>query len=226
MLSCVQPGTLVTLVAPSGGVTGDVPVKIGGLVVIPVADAEEGALFAAYLSGVFKLAKVDGVAFLAGRWLKWDVSAGECVLNATATADFNVGRVRKAVGTTDTEVELVVEDRLRRSHIAKMPITDVSAASDSALETAPFDGLVTRVFSKLLAAITVADANLTPKIGATAITGAALVIAYTGSAVGDVDEAFPTALNVVAKGDTLVASSGGESTTSAGLNVYYEIEEL
>jgi predicted RecA/RadA family phage recombinase len=217
---------IVTLVAPSGGVTVDVPVKIGNLVVIPEITAAEGALFSGRTRGVFKLPKTASLALTAGRWVVWDVSAGKVDLLPDSTADFNLGRVRVDAASSDTEVEVVLTGAARRFEIVKVRIADVSAAADSDTGVAPFAGLITRVKHQLQGAITAADAVITPKIGSTAITGAAMTIANAGSAAGVVDSAFPTAANVVAEDDSLVMSSGGESSTSAAGDGYFVIEEL
>lgn len=108
--------------------------------------------------------------------------------------------------------------------VGPLRITDVSSASDSAVGVSPIAGKVVEVISVLQGAITVADSAVTPKIGSTPITGAGLTIAYNGSAAGDVDRAHPTAANAVVAGSTLVATSDGGSTTSAGLDVYFVIE--
>lgn len=227
MQSMKQPdNAIVTMVAPNGGVTKDVPVKIGSQVVIPIASASAGDDFAGYTRGVFKLPKVDSTELAAGVWVKWDVSAGECVLNQTASGDFDLGVVRKTAASSDTEVEVIVGGPARRKAIVEVDFTDVSAAGDSSINFAPFAGRITRTGTQLGGAITGADCVVAPKIGNTAITGGALTIAYSGSAAGDVDNAYPTAANVVAAGDLLKMTSGGESSTTATCKGFFEIEEL
>lgn len=112
----------------------------------------------------------------------------------------------------------------RKFVVGPLRITDVSASSDSELGWAPFAGKITKVWSVLGGAITGADAVVTPKIGSTAITGATLTIANSGSALGDVDVAHPTAANTVVFGSKLVASTDGASSTTATLDVFFEIE--
>lgn len=109
MKSCVQPdSTLLTMTAPVGGVTADVPVVIGGLCVVPVADADAGALFAGYTVGVFELPKATGVGtdFDAGDVVEWDASAAVCIANGGAAGDFDLGYVVAAVGVSDTTVKV------------------------------------------------------------------------------------------------------------------------
>jgi hypothetical protein len=108
--------------------------------------------------------------------------------------------------------------------VVKVSITDVSALSNSTTEPAPFSGFIRRVYSKLGGAITAADSTVTPKIGSTNITGAALTIANAGSAAGDIDFAHPTAANFVNAGDLLIAATDGASSTTATLDVFFLIE--
>lgn len=227
MLTMKQPDTgIVTLLAPSGGATKDVPMQIAGLVVVPIITAAEGALFSAYTRGVFKVPKSTAAAMVAGHWVKWDKSAANCTLIATAADDFNLGRVRSAVADTATEVEIIIEDRLRRSVNVILPIADVAAVADSAVKAAPFAGRITRFWSQLQGGAINGDAVVTGKIGATAITTGVLTLTASGSAAGDIDTAYPTALNIVAAGDLLVCSSDGGGSTSRAVDAYMEIEEL
>lgn len=83
----------------------------------------------------------------------------------------------------------------------------------------PFDGTVKEIRSIIPAAITTADAVLTAKIApvsaagvagtAVAITGGTITITQSGSAIGDVDFAKPTAARRVKKGDMITIESNG-----------------
>lgn len=89
-----------------------------------------------------------------------------------------------------------------------------SSASSSAFAYAPCKGRIVKMGTVIYNAITSADTNFTAAINGTAITGAAWVIANSGSAAGDADSAVPTAANVVKEGDTISwISDGGGSTT-------------
>ena len=93
-------------------------------------------------------------------------------------------------------------------------IPDISTADEVGVAS-PVAGRVVRVQSCIDAAITSADAVLTPKIGTTAMTGGAITVANAASAPFDVDESVPTAAHQVAAGDALrVATDGGSTTTS------------
>lgn len=88
---------------------------------------------------------------------------------------------------------------------------------------APRAGAITRVWSKLRAALATGDATLTGKIGATAITTGVVTITQAGSAAGDTDNADPTALNVVAEGDEISFTVGGANTAQVAAGVLVEI---
>lgn len=80
MENYVQPGSVLTLTAPSGGVVSGTPVTIGSIVVIPAVSAAEAATFSAQLVGTFEVPKVTGgsTAWTEGIPIYWDASAGKC----------------------------------------------------------------------------------------------------------------------------------------------------
>lgn len=81
----VQPGCVMEFTAPTGGVTVDVPVLIGGLFVIPTVTAAVGVRFNALLEGVFLLPKATGEVWTEGAPAYWDAA------NARASFDSSVG---------------------------------------------------------------------------------------------------------------------------------------
>jgi hypothetical protein len=102
-------------------------------------------------------------------------------------------------------------------HHVNGQMTDVSTAS-SAWVVSPCDGYIKAFYTVIATAITVADANVTLEIGGTAVTGSAIVVAQASAAAGDVDSAFPTALNYVRKGQAIEVVSDGASTTASIMN--------
>jgi len=70
-------GKVLNLVAPTGGVTKGVPVRIGDFFCIPQETAAVSVAFRGYVSGVFELVKDSGTAWTAGQAVYWDVSATE-----------------------------------------------------------------------------------------------------------------------------------------------------
>ena len=85
MKNYVVAEDVVQLTAPSGGVVGGTPVKIGSLIVIPEADTAVGLSFAANTNGVFVVPKATGQAWTEGVKLYWDNTA----FNFTTTSTSN-----------------------------------------------------------------------------------------------------------------------------------------
>lgn len=82
----VQPGCSMEFTAPSGGVTVNVPVLIGGLFVVPTVTAAATVRFNGLLEGVFTLPKATGEVWTEGAPAYWDVA------NARASFDSSVGQ--------------------------------------------------------------------------------------------------------------------------------------
>ena len=101
-------------------------------------------------------------------------------------------------------------------------ITDISTAS-STFVPIPDGGKVIKILTALQAVIATANGAITFEIGGTAITGGAITVAYSGSAVGDVDTAEPTAANEVAEGGTIEIITDGASTNAAVLYITFVI---
>ncbi len=81
---------------------------------------------------------------------------------------------------------------------------------------APVAGTITKLFWDLEGhAIAGADATLTGKIGANAITAGVITIPLAGSAIGNTGTQQPTAANVVAAGDRINFTGGGGNTNAA-----------
>jgi len=94
---------------------------------------------------------------------------------------------------------------------------DLKAADGSVYGfVAPCVGTITKVLSSLQGhALATGDATLTGKIGAVAITNGVVTITQAGSAIGDKDNATPTAANVVAAGDYVTFTVGGANDNAA-----------
>lgn len=95
----VQEGDTLTLTAPDGGVASSVPVVIGAIFAVPIADAEAGEDFAARVRGVYEIAKSSN-AFSAGQLAYWDKD--NSLVTSTATNNKLIGFAVQAAGTSDT----------------------------------------------------------------------------------------------------------------------------
>ena len=104
-------------------------------------------------------------------------------------------------------------------------IVDVSTADQIYIPVPTgFDGEVVEIRTAIDAAITVADATITPNIGGTAMTNGAITIATSGSAAGTTDVSYPTGARTVVPGDAIEIETDGGSTTTAKCNVTIVIQ--
>lgn len=109
-----------------------------------------------------------------------------------------------------------------KTKLVTVPIGDISAAGS--VWTAPgVAGTIVKVSNVIDAAITGADAGLTLEIGGTPVTEADITITQSGSAAGDVDQATPSALNVITATDAIEIVKDGLSSTASNGVVTLEI---
>jgi predicted RecA/RadA family phage recombinase len=98
----VQPGDVVTLTAPSGGVASGAGVVIGNLFAIATGAAAEGEQFEGQVTGCWRLPKAAGqIAEGAAVW--WDATPGE-VINTSAAGAYPIGTAIAGAATDDTSV--------------------------------------------------------------------------------------------------------------------------
>lgn len=95
-----QPGDVLTLTAPGGGVVSGGAYVVGGLFVIASTTAAAGQPFAAATVGVFTISKAPGQAWSEGQRLFWDAAAGRC--DTTPSAGIAVGAAAEAAETSAT----------------------------------------------------------------------------------------------------------------------------
>jgi predicted RecA/RadA family phage recombinase len=72
----VQPGEVLKLTAPSGGVVAGTPKLIGSIVVVPPVTAAQTVQFSAMVTGVATVAKATGATWSEGEKIYWDVGDG------------------------------------------------------------------------------------------------------------------------------------------------------
>jgi predicted RecA/RadA family phage recombinase len=75
MNNYVQPGEVLKLTAPTGGVVSGLAYKIGSLVVIATVTADQTLPFSALAIGVVEVLKVSAQAWTEGLKIYWDNSA-------------------------------------------------------------------------------------------------------------------------------------------------------
>lgn len=109
-----------------------------------------------------------------------------------------------------------------QSRFIQVQIEDISTAGQKFVVPG-FAGKIKKIWSVINGAIATADADLTAKIGGTAVTGGLITVATAGSAAGDVDEAVPTALNSFTDGDAIEIETDGASTNTVEVVVTLEV---
>jgi hypothetical protein len=96
-------------------------------------------------------------------------------------------------------------------------IPDVSTA-DTVYVVVPFAGTLTKVWTVLDDAITVADATVTVR-DHNGNSAGTITVAYSGSAAGDIDSLVPASNNTFTEGQRVRIQTDGASTTAALLTV-------
>lgn len=112
MQNFIQNGNTLTLTAPSGGVVSGAPYLIGGMLVVAVADVDEGDPFEGVCEGVFELAKNTTDTMNEGDEIYWDGTNEE--FTTTSSSNYLQGTcVEDADNTTS-----VVKVKLRGFAVA------------------------------------------------------------------------------------------------------------
>jgi predicted RecA/RadA family phage recombinase len=99
MRNFVQPGEVLTLTAPTGGVVSGGLYIIGGLAVVAAGDADAGDEFEGQRVGVFRLPKTAGTAWIEGQAVHWSGSAA----GVDETTGQQIGVAVTAAASGDTE---------------------------------------------------------------------------------------------------------------------------
>jgi predicted RecA/RadA family phage recombinase len=104
MRNFVQPGRVVTIIAPTGGVTAGAVVIVGAIVGIASTTQPAGAEVEVATEGVFDLAKVTADALPAGAVAKVVTSSG--LIGVAGTASIGWVLLTAAAGTSVVRVRL------------------------------------------------------------------------------------------------------------------------
>lgn len=89
MNNYIQPGKVITLTAPAGGVTSGGGYQIGQIFVVAANDADAAADFEGQTEGVFTLPKDNTQAWSEGDLLYWDATADE--VSTSADGNMRIG---------------------------------------------------------------------------------------------------------------------------------------
>lgn len=128
------------------------------------------------------------------------------------------------VTTVDTDTPDVIVARKPTDKVYLTSRIPSISTADEVYFYAPCAGTIVAIHSVLHGAIATADATLTGKIDGTAITGGAITVAYSGSAAGDADTVAPTALNVVAAGESIEVETDGACTNAEAVTITVVID--
>lgn len=90
MKTYVQPGNVVTLTAPAGGVVSGVPVKIGaGIFAIPTNTVAQTLKFSGVVAGVVDVPKVAAEPWTEGMLVWWNT--GSSLATSVSTSTMRIG---------------------------------------------------------------------------------------------------------------------------------------
>lgn len=104
MKNFIQPGCIVDVIVPSGGVVSGVPFLLGTVLCVPQTTAAATELVACAVNGVFELPKATGTTPAAGGICYWDDSAKKVTTAAASGANAIVGWFVNAGLTGDTTI--------------------------------------------------------------------------------------------------------------------------
>jgi predicted RecA/RadA family phage recombinase len=104
MKNYIQEGRMITVAAPTGGVTSGDGVVIGALFGVASKTAAEGETVTLATTGVFDLSKLASAVIAAGDAVAWDDTAKQ--VNAPATGRYPIGIAIEAAGNGATTVRV------------------------------------------------------------------------------------------------------------------------
>jgi predicted RecA/RadA family phage recombinase len=101
----IQPGDIVTVAAPSGGISSGQGVLIGSLFGVAATTQAEGDDVEIATRGVFDLAKANGDTFTVGAAVYWDAATKTATASiSTGGGDARIGAALAAAGSSDETV--------------------------------------------------------------------------------------------------------------------------
>jgi predicted RecA/RadA family phage recombinase len=106
MKDFLQRGDMVTVTAPSGGVTSGQGVLIGNLFGVAATTAAEGESVEIATVGVYELPKLASAVITAGVRVAWDDTAKQVVLPDTGMVPIGIATVAAGNGVAAVRVRL------------------------------------------------------------------------------------------------------------------------
>jgi predicted RecA/RadA family phage recombinase len=106
MKNFIQRGDMITVTAPTGGVTSGQGVLVGNLFGIAAITAAEGGNVEIATVGVYELPKLASAVIAAGDRVAWDDTAKQVVLPGTGMVSIGIATVAAGNGTATVRIRL------------------------------------------------------------------------------------------------------------------------
>lgn len=141
MKNYINPGRILMLTAPSGGVVSGTAYLIGSLLVVATVTAAEGAAFGALTCGVVELPKAVEDGFTEGEKLYWDNSAKK--ITDTAGGNTLIGTAVAPVAAVVSLATDALAADLLIAGLTLQVLDFAQLASDGATVTVTINGVAT-----------------------------------------------------------------------------------
>lgn len=106
MKNFIQRGDMITVTAPTGGVTSGQGILVGNLFGVAATTAVEGESVEIATVGVYELPKLVSAVIAAGARVAWDDTAKEVVLPATGMVPIGIATLAAGNGLITVRVRL------------------------------------------------------------------------------------------------------------------------
>lgn len=135
MKNSIQDGKILTLAAPTGGVTSGVGYLIGDIFGVAQTTQLVGVDTAFLISGVVELAKATGVTFAVGDRVFFDPAAGNVTTQAAKGAARDIGVAVKLGESGDTTLQVRLDESIDPQNVITVlqPYASAPAIGDGVL---------------------------------------------------------------------------------------------
>jgi predicted RecA/RadA family phage recombinase len=106
MKNFIQRGDIITVTAPTGGVTSGQGMLVGNLFGVAATTAAEGESVEIATVGVYELPKLMSAVIAAGDRVAWDVTAKQVVLPGTGMVPIGIATLAAGNGVATLRVRL------------------------------------------------------------------------------------------------------------------------
>ncbi len=106
MKNFIQRGDVITVTAPTGGVTSGQDVLVGNLFGVVAMTAAEGESVEIATLGVYELPKLVSAVIAAGARVAWDNTAKQVVLPGTGVVPIGIATIAAGNGVATVRVRL------------------------------------------------------------------------------------------------------------------------